>query len=185
MRFAGRAACAGAVALLLLFAASGLQTAAAQSADPAAPRLELPPVGLRVQDLALIVNDADPNSVELGRYYAQQRKIEAANVVHVSFPPGQASLSALDFERVQVTLRAKVPAAVQAYALAWTLPYRVDCMSITSAFAFGFDPPTVPRVAGRRGRRPISTATARRPPATSACAPRCCWPAKTWLRPRP
>ena len=140
MRFAGRAACAGAVALVLLFAASGLQTAAAQSSDPAAPRLELPPVGLRVQDLALIVNDADPNSVELGRYYAQQRKIEAANVVHVSFPPGQASLSALDFERVQAILRAKVPAAVQAYALAWTLPYRVDCMSITSAFAFGFDP---------------------------------------------
>ena len=28
---------------------------------------------------------------------------------------------------------------VQAYALAWTLPYRVECMSVTSAFALGFD----------------------------------------------
>jgi len=28
---------------------------------------------------------------------------------------------------------------VQAYGLTWTAPYRVECMSITSAFAFGFD----------------------------------------------
>jgi uncharacterized protein (TIGR03790 family) len=28
---------------------------------------------------------------------------------------------------------------VQAYALTWVTPYRVECMSITSAFAFGFD----------------------------------------------
>jgi uncharacterized protein (TIGR03790 family) len=35
---------------------------------------------------------------------------------------------------------AHLPAAVQALALAWTTPFRVDCLSITSAFAFGFDP---------------------------------------------
>jgi uncharacterized protein (TIGR03790 family) len=29
---------------------------------------------------------------------------------------------------------------VQAYALTWAAPYRVGCMSITAAFAFGFDP---------------------------------------------
>ncbi len=28
---------------------------------------------------------------------------------------------------------------IQAYALTWVSPYRVDCMSITTAFAFGFD----------------------------------------------
>jgi len=28
---------------------------------------------------------------------------------------------------------------VQAYALTWAAPYRVECMSITTAFAFGFD----------------------------------------------
>jgi uncharacterized protein (TIGR03790 family) len=108
--------------------------------EPPPPRLELPPVGLRAQDLALIVNAADPDSVELGRYYAQQRRIGAERVIAINFPPGQAALSIEQFEQVQATLRSKVPAGVQAYALAWTLPYRVDCMSITSAFAFGFDP---------------------------------------------
>ncbi|MDL2338315.1 MAG: TIGR03790 family protein [Pseudomonadota bacterium] len=107
--------------------------------DSAAPNLSLPPIGLKSQDLALIVNDADPASVEIGRYYASRRGIAAERVVHVSFPAGQVAMSAADFERVQAVLQARVPAAVQAYALAWTLPYRVECMSVTSAFAFGFD----------------------------------------------
>ena len=33
----------------------------------------------------------------------------------------------------------QTPVAVQAYALTWTVPYRVGCMSITTAFAAGFD----------------------------------------------
>ncbi len=105
----------------------------------AAPNLTLPPIGLRSQDLALIVNDADPASVEIGRYYASRRGIAAERVVHVSFPAGQVAMSAADFRRVQAEVRARVPASVQAYALAWTLPYRVECMSVTSAFALGFD----------------------------------------------
>ena len=45
-----------------------------------------------------------------------------------------------DFMRVQAVLDARVGAEVQAFALAWTLPYRVECMSVTAAFALGFDP---------------------------------------------
>lgn len=107
--------------------------------DAAAPLLSVPPIGLQSQDLALIVNDADPASVEIGSYYASRRGIPAERVVHVSFPAGQVAMSADDFQRVRSVLQASVPAAVQAYALAWTLPYRVECMSVTSAFAFGFD----------------------------------------------
>ena len=125
----------------LAFAFALFLPGAAHAVEPTLlQRFELPPVGLRAQDLALIVNDADPASVEIGRYYAQQRKISADRVIHVSFPAGQATLSAADFEPVQAALRAKAPAYVQAYALAWTQPYRVECMSITSAFALGFDP---------------------------------------------
>lgn len=109
------------------------------AAAPPLPHVDLPPIGLQAHDVALVVNEADPASVELGRYYAQQRQIGTERIVHVSFPVGQAALSAEQFAQVTAVLRAKVPAGTQAYALAWTLPYRVDCMSITSAFAFGFD----------------------------------------------
>ena len=118
--------------------AQGGPSVAARS-EAAILQLLLPPIGLHAQDLALIVNDADPASVEVGGYYASHRGIADEHVIHVSFPAGQVSMSATDFERVQAVLRAKVPAAVQAYTLAWTLPYRVECMSATSALAFGFD----------------------------------------------
>ena len=36
-------------------------------------------------------------------------------------------------------VQANIPAHVQAFALAWTRPYRVGCISITSAFATGYD----------------------------------------------
>jgi uncharacterized protein (TIGR03790 family) len=45
-----------------------------------------------------------------------------------------------EFERVMASVNARVSPSVQAYALAWTVPYRVDCMSITTAFAAGYDP---------------------------------------------
>ena len=45
-----------------------------------------------------------------------------------------------DFLRVKEVLDAKLGPDVQALALAWTVPFRVECMSVTAAFALGFDP---------------------------------------------
>lgn len=131
-----------AAALLGAAGANSAIAGASPAAEPeeAIPQLALPPVGLHARDLALIVNDADPASLEIGRYYASRRGIPDAHVIHVDFPAGQASMSASDFERVQTVLRARMPKQIQAYALAWTLPYRVECMSVTSAFAFGLEP---------------------------------------------
>jgi len=130
-------------AFLILILALAAQAAVAQRPAPEAEaaRLALPQVGLRAQDIAVVVNDADPASVEVGRYYAARRGIAEGRVVHVRFPAGQAVMSAADFLRVQAVLDANVGAEVQAYALAWTWPYRVECMSVTAAFALGFDPP--------------------------------------------
>ncbi|MEO8837067.1 MAG: TIGR03790 family protein [Caldimonas sp.] len=119
--------------------------AAAQTAAPfddALARISLPAVGLRARDLAVVVNDSDPASVEIGRYYAKRRGIASAHVIHVNFEPGHATMKLGDFMRVQAELDAQVGADVQAYAIAWTQPYRVECMSVTAAFAFGFDPPS-------------------------------------------
>ena len=42
--------------------------------------------------------------------------------------------------RVKEVLDARLGPEVQALALAWTAPFRVECMSVTAAFALGFDP---------------------------------------------
>lgn len=94
--------------------------------------------GLGPQQLAVVVNDLDPVSRETGRYYQARRKLPSENVIHVRFPPGP-NLAPGIFAAIWREVEQKTPASVQAYALAWTLPYRVGCMSVTSAFAFGYD----------------------------------------------
>src|SRR5205085_964783 len=120
--------------------AASAQVSASGAHDGESARITLPPIGLRARDIAVVVNDADAASVEVGRYYAKRRGIAADRVIHVRFAAGQGVMGFADFERVQAVLDARVGADVQAYALAWTLPYRVECMSVTAAFAFGFDP---------------------------------------------
>jgi uncharacterized protein (TIGR03790 family) len=102
-------------------------------------RLSLPHVGLRARDLAVVINDSDPASVEIGRYYAAKRGIAADRVIHVRFP-AHPVMNFGDFMRVKEVLDARLGPEVQALALAWTQPFRVECMSVTAAFALGFDP---------------------------------------------
>lgn len=96
--------------------------------------------GLAADQLGVIVNDADPDSVAIAAYYRKKRGIPAANLIHVSFEPGRSALTREEFAAIKRRVDRLTPEQVQAYALTWAQPYRVDCMSITSAFAFGFDP---------------------------------------------
>jgi uncharacterized protein (TIGR03790 family) len=108
--------------------------------DTAPPAPVVLPVGnaLAASAVAVIVNADDPNSVAIGSYYQQKRNLPAANVVSVHIPTG-ATITSAQFAPVQTAVAAATPAGIQAYALAFTQPYEVECMSITSAFAFGFD----------------------------------------------
>lgn len=91
------------------------------------------------KELAIIVNYADPLSVQIGQYYRQKRNIPADHVIEVIFDSTTTSLSPKDFARIKQEVDALTPFEVKGYALTWTKPYRVGCMSITSAFALGFD----------------------------------------------
>ena len=89
--------------------------------------------------LAVIINTLDPLSVRIGEYYARQRQISFQNVIRVSFPPGGTMLTREEFEPLKAQIDKQTMPEVQAYALTWAAPYRVECMSITAALAFGFD----------------------------------------------
>ncbi len=109
----------------------------AMSAD--LPVLVLPTYRLAPEQLAIIVNDASTLSIRLANYYQQRRKIPATNLIHVDLPVDQATLSPAAFAKLNDYIRVHTPPSVQAYALAWMLPYRVGCMSITSALTLGYD----------------------------------------------
>ncbi len=103
------------------------------------PLFIFPKTGLAPEDLAVVVNDADPASVITAEYYQSRRHIPDANMIHVRFPHDSPELTPAEFAAVKAEVDRKTPNSVQAFALAWTSPYRAGCMSITSAFAFGFD----------------------------------------------
>ncbi|WP_324780493.1 TIGR03790 family protein [Thiobacillus sedimenti] len=124
---------AAALACLLLQAAA--------LAAPTAPVVTgFPQPALDATQLGVIVNDDDPDSVAIAAYYMQKRGIPAENLIHVRFKPGQSALAREEFAALKRRVDRVTPKAVQAYALTWARPWRVDCMSITSAFAFGFSP---------------------------------------------
>lgn len=101
--------------------------------------IDLPRSGITAAELAVVINELDPLSEQIADYYQQQRHIPEANIIRVAFTPGKRVLPALEFTRVKLAVDAATHSGIQAYALAWTQPERVECMSITSAFALGFD----------------------------------------------
>jgi uncharacterized protein (TIGR03790 family) len=111
----------------------------AEFAHAATPQFFLPKSSLTAGDIAVIVNDLDPLSRQIGNYYQQRRNIPLANVIHVRFRKGASTMSRSEFARIKLQVDRKTPRTVQAFALTWAAPYKVECMSITSAFTFGFD----------------------------------------------
>ncbi|MGD8854633.1 MAG: TIGR03790 family protein [Gammaproteobacteria bacterium] len=107
----------------------------------AADRLQIlfPKHRLHADELALIVNDEDPLSVQIGDYYRRARGIPERNVLHLRFQPGRSDMTPQEFRRVREILDRDTPPGIQAYAITWAAPYRVTCMSITSAIGLGFD----------------------------------------------
>ena len=128
-----RAACTCLLLLLAVLSPLTVCHAATDILEDALPPLMGP------QHLAVIINDADPLSQRIGEYYIAKRGIPVGNVIHVRFKPGNNIMSPKEFEQIKTSVDRQTPATVQAYALSWTAPYRVGCMSITTAFAAGYN----------------------------------------------
>lgn len=114
-------------------------TSGTTGADPTMPIVLLPRAAIQPEELAILTNDQDPQSMAVAAYYQQARQIPAANLVTLSFPPGP-SITAADFAIIKAQVDAALGPAIQGLAIAWTTPYLVDCQSLASSFALGHDP---------------------------------------------
>lgn len=97
--------------------------------------------GIGPANVAIIVNTADPQSIAVAEYYRMARRVPAENVISIDLKVDekQSVLDPKQFAAIKQNIDQQLPNSIQAYVLAWTAPYRVGCMSITSAFAYGFD----------------------------------------------
>ena len=95
---------------------------------------------LSPDELAVIYNTADEDSVAIAKYYAEKRGVPAENCINVSLII-QPQINFKHFNALVETLRVRTPPRVQAYALAWKAPWKVSGegihMSITSAVTLG------------------------------------------------
>ncbi len=94
---------------------------------------------LTSRDIGVVINTADPYSVEVGEFYIQARKLAPEQVLRVELPT-KATLSPEEFEHLRAAIDAHFNGSTQALALAWKEPYAVSCNSITAAVTMGFDP---------------------------------------------
>jgi uncharacterized protein (TIGR03790 family) len=119
------------VLIVLLSLLAGAPRASAQFATSGA---------LQAAQLAIVINDDDPNSVAVGEYYRRRRAIPDANVVHVKIPGKPRQLDAEQFAELKEQIDTHLGPEIQAVLMIWTAPYAVECNAITGAYSLGFDP---------------------------------------------
>ena len=118
---------------------TGTTEAATTTGDPVGPpTVILPRAGLEPEELALLVNDQDPQAMAVAAYYLDKRQLPPGNVITLSFPPAD-TLSVAAFTALKAQIDAAAGPQIQAFAIAWTNPHKVECQSLVSALALGAD----------------------------------------------
>lgn len=95
--------------------------------------------GLTADRLGVIYNQNDPASLRIARYYALRRHVPAINLIGLPLPD-RAVIDRTELAGLRNALLDRLPSNVQSLLLVWSRPYAVECMSITTAFAAGYQP---------------------------------------------
>ena len=114
--------------------------ATASAAVPVDRALRVPRSSGRItsKELGLVINTADPYSVEVGGLYIRMRKLAPHQVLRLQLPL-KTTLTPEEFRPLASAIAARFGPSIQALALAWRQPYAVNCNSITGALAMGYD----------------------------------------------
>jgi len=94
---------------------------------------------ITAQQVAIVINTEDADSQLIADYYQKKRGIPQQNIIKISMPAGKNSIGEKKFVEIYEQVKKQTPDSVQYFTLAWSKPFKVACMSMTSAFAFGFD----------------------------------------------
>jgi uncharacterized protein (TIGR03790 family) len=94
---------------------------------------------IKPDDVAVVVNEQDANSVQAGDYYLNARNIPRKNLIKVSIATGQKVITEEQFLPIREKIYAGLGQNIQVITLMWTTPYAVNCNSITSAVSLGYD----------------------------------------------
>jgi uncharacterized protein (TIGR03790 family) len=95
--------------------------------------------GLNADRLGVIYSTTDASSVRIAKYYAARRGVPVPNLLGLAVPD-RAVISRDELKQLRSIALDRLPSSVQSVLLLWSRPYAVECMSITTAFAAGYQP---------------------------------------------
>lgn len=95
--------------------------------------------GLSPDRLGVIYSSSDPASASIAKYYSAHRGIPPSNMIGLSVPD-RATISRDELKQLRSEMLLSLPSNVQSLLLVWSRPYAVECMSVTTAFAAGYQP---------------------------------------------
>ena len=116
--------------------------------------LFMPRSSIQSSEVAVLINDNDPQSVEVANYYQRVRNLPSRNMIHLNFEqdkiypglPANNGIDPAEFAELKRQVDAEVGPEVQALVISWSRPFRIARFnyyptnySITSAFAYGID----------------------------------------------
>lgn len=110
--------------------------------------------GLSPERLGVIFNSNDKSSIRVAQYYALHRHIPAVNLVGLPVP-NRAVITRDELKQLRILMLAQLPSGVQSLLLIWSRPYAVECMSITTAIAAGYQPAFCEPGCGVTARNPL------------------------------
>lgn len=120
---------------------SALGTLTASGGDrliPVQPIVSEAQLVLTAQTLGILINENDPNSIELGKRYAEIRGVPAKNIIRLKLPNVAYVARHLMVRELERIKHNSVYSQLAAFALAFDKPFRVDAnQSITSAISQG------------------------------------------------
>jgi uncharacterized protein (TIGR03790 family) len=93
---------------------------------------------ITANNVAVVVNVKDANSVIIGDYYINARNIPPQNLIAVDIEPDIATLTEAQFKSLREKIFSKISDDIEVIVLAWTKPYAVHCNSITAAITLGY-----------------------------------------------
>ena len=92
---------------------------------------------IRAATMGVIINTNDPDSIAAAADYMRLHGIPQSNAIRVALPV-RDTLTMGEFTPLNDRLRAR-ESDLAAFAIVWAKPFRVECMSLTSAIAFDGD----------------------------------------------
>jgi len=94
---------------------------------------------LTADNVLVLYKKSDSQSKKIAEYYSEKRHVPRSQLIAVDISGNPKKISRAKFSEIRDQIAKHLNKNIKILLLTWHAPYRVDCMSITSAFSLGFD----------------------------------------------